>query len=216
MKLSQLDFGSLLAYSPREASTAIVHSKNVMIALKQDSFVSNPPVLMSQWVAQTVQRKKPSLSFASFFKANTTLVPAPKSSLMQPNTLWVPLRIANALAEIGLGKNVLPCLVRDKPVAKFASSVPNKRPTVTEHYESMSVQGSLSKPEDILLIDDVITRGATLLGAANRLADAFPQAEIRAFAAMRTISNPAEFVKVYDPCVGKIELREIGDTLRRP
>ena len=216
MKLTQLEFGALLSYSPRGKSPALIHSKDVMIALKKDGFVGDPPILMSQWVAQTIQKRRPELPFASFFQANTTLIPTPKSSLMQPNTLWVPLRIATALVRLGLGKEVAPCLVRDKPVAKAASSMPNERPTVIEHYESMSVQGSLSKPDDILLVDDVITRGATLLGAANRLADAFPQTGIRAFAAIRTISNPAEFDKVYVPCVGKIDLRELGDTLRRP
>jgi len=216
MNLRQLEFGALLSYSPRGNLPRIRHSKDVMIALKKDGFVGDPPILMSQWVAQKIEGGRTALPFASFFQANTTLVPTPKSSLMQPNTLWVPLRIATALVGMGLGKEVAPCLVRDKPVAKSASSLPSERPTVIEHYESMSVQGRLSKPDDILLVDDVMTRGATLLGAANRLADIFPQIRIRAFAAMRTISNPDEFDKVYVPCVGTIELRESGDTLRRP
>ena len=80
----------------------------------------------------------------------------------------------------------------------------------------MGVRRRLSKPDEIVLIDDIVTRGATLLGPANRLADVFPQTRIRAFAAMRTISNPDEFNELYDPCVGTIELRESGDTLRRP
>jgi phosphoribosylpyrophosphate synthetase len=49
----------------------------------------------------------------------------------------------------------------------------------------MQVQKVLSEPSNILLVDDIITRGATLLGAASRLAEAFPKAEIRAFAVMR-------------------------------
>jgi len=188
----------------------------VMIALKKDGFVGDPPILMSQWVAQTIQRNRTTLPFASFFQPNTILVPTPKSSLMQPNTLWVPERIATALVRMGLGKEVVSCLVRDKPVPKAALSVPNERSTTVEHYESMRVQGRLSRPDEIVLVDDVVTRGATLLGAANRLADVFPQTRIRAFAAMRTISNQDEFDKLYVPCVGTIELRESGDTLRRP
>lgn len=216
MNLSQLEFSALLSYAPRGESAEIRHSKDVMIKLKKDGFVGEPPVLMSQWVAQTIQRSRATLPFASFFQPNTTLVPIPKSSLMQPNTLWVPLRIATALVGMGLGKEVVSSLVRDKPVPKAALSMPSDRPTAIEHYDSMSVQGRLSKPEEILLVDDVITRGATILGAANRLADVFPQTRIRAFAAMRTISNPDEFDKVYVPCVGTIELWESGGTLRRP
>lgn len=216
MQLSQIEFGALLSYAPRGDSPEISHSRDVMVALKRDLFVGEPPIPMSQWVAQTIQRNKATLQFAPFFQSNTILVPAPKSSLMQPNTLWVPERIASALVKIGLGKEVVASLVRVNPVRKAASSAPSERPTTDDHYESMVVQGRLSNPDEIVLVDDVVTRGATLLGAANRLADVFPQAHIRAFAAMRTISNPLEFVKVYDPCVGTIDLQDSGDTLRRP
>jgi predicted amidophosphoribosyltransferase len=164
-----------------------------MITLKRDGFVGKPPILMSEWIAQTIQRRISELRFASFFQPNTILIPTPKSSLMQPSTLWVPERIATALVRTGIGKDVASCLVRAKPVRKAALSAPRERPTAVEHYESMSVQGSLSKPSEILLVDDIVTRGATFIGAANRLADVFPQTHIRAFAAMRTISDPSEF-----------------------
>jgi len=216
MNLSELEFGALLSYAPRGYSPEILHSKNVMIALKKDGFVGDPPILMSQWVAQTIQRNRTTLPFGSFFQPNTILVPTPKSSLMRPNTLWVPERIATALVRAGLGKEVASCLVRARPVPKAALSAPNERPTTVEHYDSMRVQGRLSEPDEIVLVDDVITRGATLLGAANRLTDVFPQTRIRAFVAMRTVSNQDEFDKVYAPYVGTIELRESGDTLRRP
>jgi predicted amidophosphoribosyltransferase len=216
MNLSQLEFGALLTYAPCGDSPEIRHSKDVMLALKRDQFVGTPPTLMSEWIAQTIQRKMAELPFASFFQPNTILVPVPKSSLMQPNTLWVSERIATALVMKGIGKDVASCLIRAKPVPKAALSAPSERPTAAQHYESMSVQGSLSKPDEILLVDDVVTRGATLLGAANRLADAFPQSHIRAFAAMRTISNQNEFENVYAPCAGTIDLWESGDTFRRP
>ncbi|MDQ3902584.1 MAG: hypothetical protein M3247_02875 [Thermoproteota archaeon] len=70
-------------------------------------------------------------------------------------------------------------------------------------------------PTEILLVDDVITRGATFFGAANRLKVAFPTSRIRAFAAMRTISRPEEFRAITDPCIGNISI--FGqDTFREP
>jgi predicted amidophosphoribosyltransferase len=217
MNLFQLEFGALLTYSPRGTTPNAIHSKDVMQALKRDKYIGNPPtILMSEWVAKVLQQKMTELPFASFFHPNSILVPVPKSSLMQPNTLWVPERIANALVSVGIGGNVVSCLIRAKPVPKAALSSPKERPTAEQHYESISVQGSLSKPDEIVLIDDVVTRGATLLGCANRLIDAFPQCRIRAFVAMRTISNPNEFDNIYSPCVGTIDLYETGDTFRRP
>ena len=135
---------------------------------------------------------------------------------MKPDTLWVPERIATALVSVGIGKQVASCLIRAKAVPKAALSSPSERPTAVQHFESLSVQGSLCKPDEIVLVDDVVTRGATLLCAANRLAEAFPQSHIRAFVAMRTISNPTEFENVYAPCIGTIDLYETGDTFRRP
>ena len=216
MRLSRLEFGALLTYAPRGHSQDIEHSRDVMLHLKKDAFVEDPPILMSQWVAQTIQKNLATLEFAAFFQPNTILVPTPKSSLMRPDTLWVPKRIAKALVSVGLGKVVSSCLFRRVPVPKAARSPPNMRPTAARHYETIGIQAGLSPPDEILLVDDIVTRGATLLGAANRLADAFPQTRIRAFSVIRTISSPHEFNKTFDPCIGTITLRRSGDTIRRP
>jgi len=77
----------------------------------------------------------------------------------------------------------------------------------------MTVQGKLSEPEEIVVVDDIVTRGATLLGAASRLRDSFPHARIVGFAAMRTVSNPDEFEGEYSPCSGSIESQDGGGTL---
>lgn len=215
LRLSELQFGSLLSYSPNGGTPKDLHSQGVMTLLKTDSFLQPPPTLMSQWVAQQVRQNINSLPFANLFQPTSVLVPVPSSSLMRAGTLWVPQRLASALAGHGLGQ-VVSCLVRTQAVPKAASSPARLRPTARRHYETLEVQVRLSEPETILLIDDIITRGATLLGAANRLADAFPHARISAFAAMRTVSNPDEFQREYDPQLGTVRLREDGSTLRRP
>ena len=190
-----------------------------MLALKGDHFVDQPLILMSHWIARTVQQQMPRLAFAHFFTPTTVLVPVPSSSLMRPGTLWAPDRIAKALVANAIGREVVECLARVKPLRKAAMSDASSRPKPAEQYETISVQGAISepKPNEIVLVDDIITRGATFLGAANRLVEAFPGARIRCFAAMRTISDPSEFKSLYDPVLGSIRYREeTGDTLRRP
>ena len=125
-------------------------------------------------------------------------------------------RITSAIVRVGLAKEAFPCLSRIKSVPKASISLPKDRPKPIDHYKTMSVQKPISQPSKILLIDDIITRGSTLLGAANRLLDIFPYTPMLAFAAIRTISNPEEFNQIYDPCIGMITLRESGDTIRRP
>jgi len=216
LRLSHLQFGSLLAYTPHGSSAEAKLSKDVMYLLKKDGFMGEPRILMSVWVAKKVKEKMKILPFASFFGPNTILIPAPKTSLMQPNTLWVPERIATAFVRIGIGKTVSPCLVRATAVPKAAYCTGPDRPTAANHYASIRVRGGFAEPDEIVLIDDVVTRGATLIGAANRLTEAFPKAHIRAFAALRTISNENKFENIYDPCVGTIDLGDTGETYRRP
>lgn len=215
MRLSEIEYGSLLSYSPYGTSEEARRSRTVMRKLKNDEYLESPKILMSDYIAQGLKKDIEKLPFVEYFKENPILVPTPNSSLTKKGYLWVPQRLAIALVKQGLGKDVEACLHRRTPVKKASTSKPDERPKPVEHYESMSVE-LLTEPKEILLIDDVVTRGATLLGAANKLADAFPKARIRAFVVIRTITNPLEFVNINDPCKGKITLREDGTTLRRP
>jgi len=216
LTLTNLEFSSFLTYCPRGDGTDLQNSREAMKFLKTDSNVQTPPIPMSDLIAKTMAQVRGKLPFESFFNPETIFVPCPSSSLMQPGTLWVPQRIALALIKFGLGGVCSPCIIRNKPVRKAATSPPHLRPTAYEHYESMIVQGSLTDPKEIVLIDDIVTRGATLIGAANRLVDLYPDASIKAFAAMRTISDSHDFKKLIDPCVGIIELVPDDGTFRRP
>lgn len=222
MHIDLLEYGSLLSYTPLdspEPSPEIQNANDVMYAIKNDGFVEEPPVQASDWIARTVYENMASLPFSEFFQPSTILVPIPKSTLAQPGSLWVPERIASALARKGIGKKVVTCLTRVTPIRKAAWSGASHRPRPSEQYQTMGVQGSISelKSKEIVLVDDIVTRGATSLGAANRLVEAFPEARIRIFAAVRTISNSSEFENLYKPVLGTITYRpDTDDSLRRP
>jgi len=219
VRITYLDFGSLLCYCPRPTSKEMQDAYDLMLAIKKDALLTNPPMLVSEWIAKSVQDNLSNLPFANFFQQNPVLVPVPKSSLMLPYTLWVPLRIATAMAKRGLGSSVDDCLVRVKAVNKAALSKPSERPKPKDHIASLSVQRRISgpPPQEILLVDDIITRGSTTLGAANKLAEAFPQTKIRVFGAMATISRAVDFSSLSKSLIGSIQYRPSAeDTIRRP
>ena len=54
------------------------------------------------------------------------------------------------------------------------------------------------------------------LGAANKIHEKFPDADIRVFAVMRPITNPSEFHAIVAPCIGWVMLSNNGATFRRP
>lgn len=216
MHLSKLEFFSLLSYSTRGTSDAEQGSKTWRNAVKNDQFVqiNSDSKLTSDLIADWIAKNSTMPPFNDYFKPNMVLVPVPKSTLMQSGTLWVPRRVANALAARNLGKS-FECLERIIPLPRASTSTPANRPKAIDHYNSMRVQTILSEPSEILLVDDVVTRGATAVGAANRLIEAFPNTRIRLFAALRAVSPPDIFKEIYDPRLGIIELK--GDqTYRRP
>lgn len=217
MHLSEIEFGSLLSYSPRGNSDSQCRSRTVTMALKNDQYVTSGSnqILMSDYIAERLATEMVRLPFVNYFNVNPILVPIPNSSFNRSGTLWVPQRLANALVRKGLGTKVVECLKRIKPLPRSATSLAVNRPKAAAHFDSLAVEKTLFEPPEILLIDDIVTRGATLLGAANKMSEAYPNSHIRAFAVVRTISSPEEFINIYDPRTGTIALRGEG-TFRVP
>lgn len=215
MNISQVEFGSLLTYAPRGTSKEANLARTVMIFLKNDR-VMNSGILTSKYMTHAMKKEIKKFPFAGYFNSDAVLIPVPKSSLLKPGTLWVPERLTTSLIKNGLGKSSEACLERIKAVPRSSGqTIGANRPKAFQHYESMQVKKLLFEPKEIVLVDDVITRGATILGGVNRLVEAFPNAKIRAFAMMRVMSDPEDFSDVEDPCVGTITLHG-EDTGRVP
>lgn len=224
--LSVIEYGALLSYSTRGEGEEARQSQEAMKHLKGDRVVrvqespsrpNTPPISMCQWIAQYIRQHQSTLPFAGLLTPAATLVPAPKSSLMKPGSLWVPQRLAAALVNAGLGKVVLSCLERATPVEKAALSPPEKRPTAQKHFETLRVVPGLEATSEIVAVDDVVTTGAMLLGSASLLSRAFPNSRIRGFAAMRAMTDPGRFEDIIAPCAGTITfLPATGRTIRSP
>ena len=97
-----------------------------------------------------------------------------------------------------------------------------------EHYASFAVERSSwgRAPGErcglasetglrLTLVDDVITRGRTLLAAAGRLREAFPAAQIRSFALLRTLDRDETLYRLLDPQEGEVRWVS-GDARRNP
>ena len=150
MKITNIDFGSLLTYSPRGNTEEEKRSRTFRAKLKSDGYLEEEKILMTEYIARGIKNNLERLPFADFFKRNPILIPTPNSSLTKENTLWVPQRLAMALVNNGLGKKVSPCLQRTSPLRKSHTSA--NRPKAQEHYDTMAVQKELSEPHEILLI----------------------------------------------------------------
>ncbi|HEY3155368.1 MAG TPA: hypothetical protein VGK76_01910 [Candidatus Eisenbacteria bacterium] len=148
--------------------------------------------------------------------AGVTLVPAPKSSPLVEGALWPAKRIADELLARGLGREVIPCVRRAVRVPKSAFAAAGERPTAKTHLESLTAEGELARPARIAVVDDVVTKGATLLAVASLVQDLFPEADVRAFAMLRTMGLQPEVDRILEPCVGTIHLTVWGEADRQP
>jgi hypothetical protein len=216
-----LPFASCFAYLPGGSGSVCEKGRLLCTRLKAADSEWVPRLVSQVWL-ETVGHGR----FTSALDGCAVLIPVPGSAPLQ-RADWVGARLAWCLKELRLGTKVCPLLRRRYPVKKSAFAATGERPSVLEHYASFAVEtGCLGmalagerafrqKGLRLILVDDVITRGRTLLAAARRLREAFPGAEIRAFALLRTLGPREALHQVLDPCEGEIWWIS-GDARRRP
>ena len=141
------------------------------------------------------------------FGAAPLLVPVPRSSRTVDGGIWPAYNIASALVANAIGAAVLPCLQRVTAVPKSAFATLGSRPKPLDHYESITAVKMIADRQEFCLVDDVITKGATLLAAASRLREMYPNANIVAFALVRTMGFVDDIDRIVEPAVGTITLR---------
>jgi orotate phosphoribosyltransferase-like protein len=129
--------------------------------------------------------------------------------------MWAAERLALALHGVRLGASVWPGLQRRFPVRKSATALNADRPTFQQHCDSFSVPHRSGAPRRIVLVDDVITKGRTIFAAAAKLQEALPNADIRAFALVRTMGFLPHVTQFLEPCQGVVRWAG-GDARREP
>lgn len=201
--LSEVPFAAALVYSPRGQTAASRKSREqIRDPLKR----GDSRFLVS--VSEHLRQRLPGDLVEAFLAPDVVLVPVPRRApLHGKDALWPAKLLAEALLRGGLGARLLPSLQRTTAVPKSALAAPGDRPEPAHHYDSMCITNDLlEQPHRITLVDDFITKGATLLAAASRVKESFPRAEVRAFALVRTMGLVPEIDTILAPCIGRIRL----------
>lgn len=214
-----LQYGALWAYSPHGTTKQALLSKSFMRAVKGDEMVnvSGTQIPMSEVVARVVRESLDSLPFGHIFADKPVLVPLTSTALKPPGSLWPAMNLASALTKQGLGSTVSESLKRIQTIPKAATSTSGNRPKADLQKQSQQVQKTLpGEPRSIVLVDDVTTSGATMIGSAQLLREVYPKALVRGFVAIRTVSDPEKFKKIEEPIFDRIVLYQSGKTHRFP
>ena len=212
---TDLEFASFLAYATHPVTHGETEARNFVIhEFKQDKVQGTQGATATQTVALWLSQVRASTAFAHWLHPGAALVAVPGHSRQKPFS--VPARLVSAMSAAGLGYKAPIHLVRERTVQKAAFAPPDKRPTAEDHYRSIIVERGLESPAEILVVDDVVTRGATLLASAQLLREAFPGSLVRGFAAVRALSDRKDFRELRAPCVGRIRRWDSGGTTRKP
>ena len=205
---SKLGFCACYVYSPRGSGIASCCSRRLRERLKALDATWFP-----RYAARVHEQVAEQGRFRGLFGPDVVLVPVPRCAPCTRADAWVAARLAVALQQTGLAAAVWTGLRRKYAVRKSATAADGARPSVWEHYDSLTLEPSLTAATRLVLIDDVVTKGRTLLAAAMRVRECFPNAEVRAFALVRTMGLVADVEQLLDPCQGEISW--CGEDARR-
>jgi len=200
----ELAFASGFAYAPRGSTPAATLSRKLGALIKDgDPYWIGA---CARRVGRACQGAEPDI--AAFFDPNDLLVPVPGCRAGCPVAQSVTRQLAERLVASGAGAAVWCGLARVRAVVKSATAACGRRPSLHTQWASLRVveRAPVHAPAQFLLIDDVVTRGTTLLAAAMRLREAYPHAPIRGFALLRTLGG-TEIERLWLPCRGLIRCR---------
>jgi predicted amidophosphoribosyltransferase len=207
--ISYVTFASCYVYSPRAAGWVAQSSRLMCERVK-----ASDPLWLARYAACVYRRSLQDARLGDFFGRGAALVPVPGSARTE-DAPWTALALAIALSEVGFALPVWIGLRRRYGVTKSATAPTTARPSVYEHYDSFAAVPAIVPIQRVVLIDDVITKGRTLLAAAARLRSVLPDAYIRAFALIRTQGFAQHIEHLAEPCQGVIRWAG-GDARREP
>ncbi len=199
---SPLRVASWLVYATKSDQAGARRVRTLIVDIKMDRYqAASGRALVAVAIEAAVGRL--SSVDRAYWDGDPMLVPVPRSGLNKPNTIWPAHRICEELVKSGLGVDTLPVIARTTAVDKSAGGL--TRPEFETQLVSLSVRPKLRPPTRLILVDDVVTKGTTMLACATKLASAYPGVPVSGFALAR-VHSAGDPVAVFEPVIDYVSL----------
>lgn len=207
--LSEIEYFSFLNYHSKGTSNSAKKSRMVRDALKNIDTEAIPKVVaaLAKYYSEG--------SFGNLL-TDAVLVPAPRSApLLTPDSAWPCKVLCEEMLKHGLGNKSIHALVRHESVAKSSFQTHGNRPPASIHFKSLKYVGGISSTDKVVIVDDILTKGATMLAMASHLAESAKVRNIACFALMRTRNFLEDIDKIIEITRGQIVYDAGSDSVRR-
>jgi hypothetical protein len=215
---SKLPFGAAIVYVPKRGPDTPVarSSRTFVFGIKDGKLRPNSSESFTAYLCRRLRERSSELDpeLLKLIDSSRCLVPLPGHAPAEKTERRVTHDICGELRRNGFGGSFLHCVERRIAIPKSSFSATADRATPETHFRSMTAFPVSARPDRITLVDDVVTKGATAIGAAWAIRTILPDVEIALFALAHTTYSPGD--SLLDPRVGFIEVDENGAARRNP
>lgn len=199
---SPLRVASWLVYATVSQLEAARRVRTLIVDIKSDKYHPTAGRAFVEIAVQTACSRLTETDRA-FWSGDPMVIPVPRSSLTRPNTVWPARRICEELVKNGVAVDTLPVIERQEAVEKSAGGA--TRPSFQTQVASLWAKPTLRPPTRLILVDDVVTRGTTMLACAAKIAETYPGVPVSGFALAR-VQSTGDPEAVFAPAVEVVAL----------
>jgi predicted amidophosphoribosyltransferase len=184
----ELTVDSLLVYPSWDTTGVYTAMKEIRRCIKHQVKQSHRQTI--DWATKGLAVALSDAESERVLPEECVLVPVPRTSKTDLAHAWPAREIVMALIALDLARRHSISVIRHESVPPSSRAPRGERTPPWRHRETMTALEVPGRPPPhIVLVDDVVTAGSTLCGAAWALRDRYLWAQISAFALARTESG---------------------------
>jgi hypothetical protein len=172
--------------------------KELVLHVKNGKFIlpagETTPVSAADYVVRLINGLPVNHPLRGLFGDDYVIVPAPGHSLIRPGAKTPLGLLAERMAHARLGDRYEDIVRRTVAVPKMSLQPPGGRFDYSQHLETIEAKSLGNPAGGILVLDDVVTTGATLYATCLSISNANPGVKVKAFGISRTDQSSSTFL----------------------